>query len=522
MHSSNPQLTGDERNVLAWVEVILNFLFGNAGAFVLFWGVFELSLTFAILLAVLAGAGLGYLWYRVNRLKAAGDTQQSTGLRRRLNLGGGVVLGFVAVISTIQLIGIGALPPLSSDHKMVFNRLWQGVGAAYPYFDLKWADGRAEWQAIYDRYLPQVEAAQSDEEYFQVLSKMMAEIPDGHVYMTPSLLGAHCAFALFREVIAPAAGSEALVRIPTQVVAEIVGDQAQEVGLVRGSILVSVEGVSIEEYWPTLDARLISGSSPWQSRAWGIQRILLTAPGKQRTFTFENPEGMEKTVTLVCEAPQPGKMQSVNNGTAGPVITGEKLPSGYGLIRIPTFGGGDELVEQFDRTLDSLMDTPGLIIDLRGNGGGNSMWADQMAGRFFDQVVSYGEDEFEVRLPMRAWRKHWPYVVTPRGQHYTGRVVLLTDVYNMSSAEQFIISLVDNGRAVTVGQRTGGSSGNPISFKLPDGYRMHFSTASFTRKDGQLIEGVGVSPDVAVDWTLDAFRNGEDPFLMKAVEVLGK
>jgi C-terminal processing protease CtpA/Prc len=45
--------------------------------------------------------------------------------------------------------------------------------------------------------------------------------------------------------------------------------------------------------------------------------------------------------------------------------------------------------------------------------------------------------------------------------------VLLIDETNFSTAEQFIVALVDSGRATTVGRLTSGGSGNPITFRLP-------------------------------------------------------
>jgi C-terminal processing protease CtpA/Prc len=48
------------------------------------------------------------------------------------------------------------------------------------------------------------------------------------------------------------------------------------------------------------------------------------------------------------------------------------------------------------------------------------------------------------------------------GQTYDGALVLLIDETNFSTAEQFIVALVDSGRATTVGRLTSGGSGNPI------------------------------------------------------------
>ncbi|MBN2004756.1 MAG: hypothetical protein JXA21_15470 [Anaerolineae bacterium] len=149
-----------------------------------------------------------------------------------------------------------------------------------------------------------------------------------------------------------------------------------------------------------------------------------------------------------------------------------------------------------------------------------SFISDPMAGRFLNRPFTYGRDHFRARLPQRGWRAHFDYRVKPRGLTYTGPLVLLIDTYNFSTAENFIVALVDSGRATTVGRPTGGGSGNPISFNLPGGGQARFSTAAFRRNDGSLIEGMGIAPDHYVFWTVEDFCVGRDPDLAAAEQLL--
>ena len=174
---------------------------------------------------------------------------------------------------------------------------------------------------------------------------------------------------------------------------------------------------------------------------------------------------------------------------------------------------------EFDAALDALMDAPGIILDLRGNGGGSTFISDRIAGRFLDRPFTYGRDEFRARLPQRGWRDHFDYRVTPRGPTYTGLLVLLIDEYNFSTVEQFIVALADSGRATTVGRPTAGGSGNPLTFRLPGGGMVRFSAAAFRRNNGARIEGAGIAPDVRVAWTVADFPAGRDPDLEAAERV---
>ena len=151
---------------------------------------------------------------------------------------------------------------------------------------------------------------------------------------------------------------------------------------------------------------------------------------------------------------------------------------------------------------------------------GNSAYADQMAGRFLSEPFVYGHDHFRGRLPQRGWRASIPFKVEPRKPLYEGPVVIIVETQNMSSAEQFLVSLVDSGRVQTVGRRTAGASGNPIVFRLPGAHNVRFSSADFRRNDGTPIEGVGIAPDVEVAWTVEDLRQGRDSDLAAAEALL--
>jgi len=99
-------------------------------------------------------------------------------------------------------------------------------------------------------------------------------------------------------------------------------------------------------------------------------------------------------------------------------------------------------------------------------------------------------------------------------------LILLTDVGCMSTTENFIVALIDSGRATTVGRHTGGSSGNPVRFMLTNGAFARFSTGDFRRLNGEPIEGLGIAPHIPVSWTVEDVRSGNDPDLDAAIDFL--
>lgn len=496
------------RALLRATGLLLNLLLGGASGAFLAWG--PLGASWPLMAALgLAGAVVSAApWARQHLAAIRGSRETARRWRNALLGGQGAILAGVAILSVVQLYQAGTFAPLRQDRLANFDRLWRAMDAHYPYFQPK----GVAWDELAARYRPQIEGASSDQEYYLLIENMLAELNDGHTGLSPSLaFQAGCNFAWTREM-----GGQAVVTVAR--------GSALEAGLEVGSVILSVDGLPVEQALDSVDPCLRAGSTPWKRRSLAFHNLLHTHFGSRREIAFQAPAGEERTAILACTE-QAARAESESGDVWDlllPVyerqIVSRRLPSGLGYIRIPTFG--TDLVADFDAALDELLDAPGLVLDLRGNGGGNSAYADQVAGRFLSEPFVYGHDHFRGRLPHRGWRASMPFKVEPRKPIYEGPVVVIVETQNMSSAEQFLVSLVDSGRVETVGRRTAGASGNPIVFRLPGAYNVRFSTADFRRKDGTAIEGVGIVPDVEVDWTVEDLRQGRDPDLAAAEALL--
>lgn len=396
------------------------------------------------------------------------------------------------------LYRLGTFPPPPGDHRANFERLWAALTAYYPYFELKGVDP----MELRAQYLPRVRAARDDAEYCLAIADMLAELGDAHTgVVSPPAHAGRRYFGTCRAL-----GDEFVV--------ERVGETGRAAGLGPGAVILAVDGIPAEEALGALPPRLRTGSTPWQRRARAAFHLLSTA-GTSLKVTFRDPRGEVRAVEL--SAPEGASGTRV---PAGPVkITGELLPSGFGLIRIPGFGRGRDPVAEFDVALEGLFRAPGLVLDLRGNGGGSTAVAERIAGRFLEGPFPYGREYYRGRLPQRGWRLRMEYRAEPRPPIYRRPVVLLADELTMSAAEQFLAIMVDSGRAVLVGRRSAGASGNPVRFKLPGGIA-RFSTGDFRRRDGTPIEGIGFVPHVPVSYTAEDLRAGRDPDLEAAQALL--
>jgi carboxyl-terminal processing protease len=199
-----------------------------------------------------------------------------------------------------------------------------------------------------------------------------------------------------------------------------------------------------------------------------------------------------------------------------------------GYIIIQSFvgqGGGlsktDPRYLAIDDILSQWKNMKGIIIDVRGNGGGNSTNAETVAGRFADQSRVYlyrrqknglGKDTFS------SWQS---MSIEPKGSYqFLKPVVVLTSRVTSSAAEMFVMAMQNLPQITIVGDTTGGGVGSPVFRELPNGWTYRLSTEITADAQGRIIEGVGVFPDVPVLTTAADSANGIDRMLEKGIELI--
>jgi len=94
------------------------------------------------------------------------------------------------------------------------------------------------------------------------------------------------------------------------------------------------------------------------------------------------------------------------------------------------------------------------------------------------------------------------------------RVIVLQGIACLSSNESFVAMMKCSPRVTTMGETTGGSSGNPKPHALPNGATAIVPSWEDYLPDGTPLEGHGITPDVAVEWR----RDGGDSVMERALE----
>jgi hypothetical protein len=202
------------------------------------------------------------------------------------------------------------------------------------------------------------------------------------------------------------------------------------------------------------------------------------------------------------------------NWTQGQNDWGYGALDGIPYISINGWNSSSIRTPDFDVAFERFRTAPKLILDVRANGGGNDQLALEIAGRFARTSVVFGSVKFRNGPSHSDFGPLMTRVLNPRGPwQYEGSVLLLIGRRCLSSNESFIEAMRQLPNVTLVGDRTGGSTGNPGSFPLALGWSYTVSRWIEYTADNQVIEDVGIAPDVFVPATASDFMQGRDPVL---------
>jgi len=177
-----------------------------------------------------------------------------------------------------------------------------------------------------------------------------------------------------------------------------------------------------------------------------------------------------------------------------------------GYLHIPDMG--PEGLNEFVRRFYPQLNRQALIIDVRGNGGGNVS----------PQII----ERLRRELAMVSVRRGGTPSTNP-AQMLLGPKVTLLNEYSASDGDLFPYRFREHGLGKLIGKRSwGGVVGITNSLPFIDGGELRKPEFAPYAKDGRnwIIEGEGVDPDIVVDNDPAREFRGEDQQLEKAIEVM--
>jgi len=367
------------------------------------------------------------------------------------------------------------------------------------------ATKQIDWQAVSNEFTLQAQGVTNDAQHYKLCQRLLARLKDGHARLTDVKITLPDE-ARGRRWTGP--------RVHLMIVGERVFVSQAFGAAVRQGIRTGMEVVRVDgtpaRLWVDRRAGQLADESGYstahQARYaachWGL------ADWSGTTISFDVLDGGQvRHVTIVRNG-------GANYAPAGPVFPPEplqtlgrqaygKTPGGFGYIHLRDVPGS--LPEQLDAMLTALGDLPGLILDMRANGGGGCDHA-AVFGRFI--------------APGGEWRQYRSAGVRP----FAGPMVVIVDAGTRSAGETVAGMLKEDGRAYLIGDSaTAGMSSSKTTRQLPSGkFSVYFSVRSNMGRfnEGRGIEGIGVIPNEIVPYDPNDLAAGVDTQIRRAEALL--
>lgn len=197
-------------------------------------------------------------------------------------------------------------------------------------------------------------------------------------------------------------------------------------------------------------------------------------------------------------------------------VKSEMLSSNVGYINLSTFN--KDVSVDFVNELEALtkQGMKGLVLDLRGNGGGYLTEAINIASQFVPkgEVITYRIDKNE--------NKEVSY--SSGGVAIGLPLVILTDGGTASASEVVTGALRDYDAAVTVGTTTYGKGIVQLPFNLKSGGGLKVTVSKYYTPKGNDIHKIGIEPNYEVTLSEEdlnrEYSKETDPQLQKGLEII--
>ena len=361
----------------------------------------------------------------------------------------------------------------------------------------------SDWNAfaaVYQKVTSQLPAspAQRQELAAATMTAMIASLDNNHAQWSypapppgdvPGDLGIMTSPAPYVADIAP---QEALP--PLFITAVAPTSPAASSGLRPGDIIVSVDGAP-----PFTDGiisegvmNLLTGPYPPPGRV----SVQLQRPATGRTWT------VTLTPALYPAPPTP--------------VSAKLLDGDIAYVQLGGFfpGAADQVLQAITAGLAPSAKLRGLILDLRGNGGGSPAEVSQLLGAFTHGKAYTYDCDVHGSCPATRTGSSVPLLHLP--------LVVLTDRNCASACDAFSGAVKDLRLGTLVGTRTSGIVAAPAApYLLDDASLIILPAKHELSANHELINGIGVAPDYYIPLTAHDLSTGHDPDIAKALTLLG-
>jgi carboxyl-terminal processing protease len=400
-----------------------------------------------------------------------------------------------------------------------FDAAWQVINDTH--FDTTF--NGVDWAGVRRELRPRAVAARDADELRGVIGEMLGRLRQSHFLVIPEGVVDRRGDSVVSDL---GTVGVTLRMLDDQIIVERVdaGGVAQRNGVRPGWGVRSIGAYAVRDSVRAL-LRSARNRPPWLTPDVLVAARLYGPVGSAVRIELDSGRGTPVARTLTRER-QRGT--PVKFGDMPVFVTSFESERTPGTVAAPSIGvlrfnyWMPAMVSELDRAIDSLRDVDGIVIDLRGNGGGFAAAISGVAGHFFREKNALGTMKLrqgETKLVAN------PRLVSADGRRvepYAGPVAILVDRLSASASEVFAGGMQALGRARVFGETSFGGVLPATTTRLPNGDVLYHAFAEFITANGGHLEGRGVIPDERIVPTRAALLAGEDPVFDGAVRWIGQ
>mgnify|MGYP001586755360 FL=1 len=228
-------------------------------------------------------------------------------------------------------------------------------------------------------------------------------------------------------------------------------------------------------------------------------------------------QGTKVVLTLIrTSLPEPLELTITRRKITIESVTVEKLPGDLFHVTIHQFN--DHTTKEFSDAVQKILleKAKGLILDVRGNGGG-----------YLEVSINILSELLPGQMPAVIIKERDPNKNRTQKTSGSGRLAdipmaVLVDGFSASASEIVAGALQDHKRAILIGEKTFGKGSVQEILDFKDGSELRMTIAKWFTPLDRSIDEVGIKPDREVKMTEADIDAGKDPQLDEAVKYLAK
>jgi len=342
------------------------------------------------------------------------------------------------------------------------NKIVNDISRQYIYLEEKNIDLNCI-REYYEKEIPTIKTAEEKVLFFEYL---LDEFYDSHLILNTNT---NSSFRLFSPVYAS-------IENKKTVISNVWSTQIEQLEHnIIGAEILKINGINLNkaiDQFPTH----CNNKEDLNIKEWIVNKLLAGRYNQPRVLRLK----LRTKETIEFDLDKTKIKQSSN-------LLNTEIKNEIGIIRLNNSLGNNDLIKEFDIAIDKLMQTKGLILDLRNTvDGGNSYVARGIMGRFITSPKPYQKHIiFEQYGDGPKIERSWTEYVSPRAAIYSKPVVILVGRWTGSMGEGLAIGFEGMERGHIVGSEMERLAGgmNGFSFKH-QGFGFRLSTEKIFHVNG--------------------------------------